>query len=233
MDATTLVFALLAVFVIWKLRSVLGTRTGHEQPPVDVYRRKTEDAPEGNDSTVVRFPTNTPGVPEQGDLEDRRASWARIPGLEAGAIPGLEAIASADMQFEPKTFIEGAKAAYEMIVMSFAAGNRTVLGDLLSKDVLDSFSSAITDRESRGETVDSTFVSIDRAAVQEAQLRAGTAQITLRFQSKLISATRNKAGEVVDGNPDKVVDIVDIWTFSRDTKSQDPSWFLVATEAGA
>jgi predicted lipid-binding transport protein (Tim44 family) len=232
MDATTLVFALLAVFVIWKLRSVLGTRTGHEQPPIDVYRRKPAEASQEDESrTIVRFPANdSEKVSQSGD--DRAAAWSKIKGVEPKIVPALQSIADADPQFDPQTFIDGAKGAYEMIVMSFAAGNRNALRDLLAKDVYDSFAAAISDRESRGETVDTTFVSIDRTSLEEAQLRGATAQITVRFQSKLITATRDRSGAIVDGNPDKVVDMIDIWTFARDTTSRDPNWLLVATETG-
>ena len=232
MDATTLVFAILAVFVVWKLRSVLGTRTGHEQPPIDVYRRKSaEDSQEEGSRTIVRFPANDTEKISQG-VDDRASVWAKVQGVDPKIIPSLQSISDADSLFDPQTFIEGAKGAYEMIVMSFAAGNRNALRDLLAKDVYDSFASAISDRESRGETVDTTFVSIDRTSLEEAQLRGSTAQITVRFQSKLITSTRDRAGVIIDGNSDKVVDMVDIWTFARDTASRDPNWLLVATETG-
>ncbi|KAE8236732.1 hypothetical protein A4X03_0g9345 [Tilletia caries] len=159
--------------------------------------------------------------------------WAKAPGVEPKTLPVLEEISAVDPYFEPRTFIEGAKAAYEMIIMSFAAGNKQALRDLLSKDVFESFSAAITDRESRGETVDTTFVSIDKALIEDAQLRSNMAQVSIRFQSKLITATRDPSGGIVDGNPDKVVDMVDLWTFARDTSARDPNWRLVATEAGA
>ncbi len=234
MDATTIVFALLAIFVIWKLRSVLGTRTGTEQPPLDMFRRKTAEpaADEGN-GAVIPFPTSTREPLLESVADDRRAAWARLPGVDERVIPGLEAVASADSQFDPQSFIEGAKTAYEMIIMSFAAGNRAALRDLLSKDVFDSFSSAITERESRAETVDTTFVSMGRTIIEDAQLRGTTAQISMRFQSKLITATRDRAGVIVDGSADKVVDMVDVWTFARETNARDPNWKLVATEAGA
>lgn len=233
MDATTLVFALLAIFVVWKLRSVLGTRTGHEQPPVDMYRRRApESANDEGSSDNVRN-TSADGVMIEPSADDYRAIWLRIPGVEQHVLPGIEAIASADRSFDPKEFIEGAKAAYEMIIMSFAAGNRAALRDLLAKDVYDSFVAAISDRETRGDTVDTTFVSIDRAIIEDAQLRGNSAQVTMRFQSKLITATRSQDGKIVDGNPDKVVDMSDVWTFARETSSRDPNWRLVATEAGA
>jgi predicted lipid-binding transport protein (Tim44 family) len=234
MDVTTIVFALLAIFVVWKLRSVLGTRTGNEQPPLEAFRRKSPE-PQSDDGarTVLRFPGGAAEPERELATPDRRAAWLRIPGVEEKVMPGLEAIASADPTFEPKSFIEGAKAAYEMIIMSYAAGNRAALQELLSKDVFDSFAAAIADREQRGETVDTTFVSIDRTTIEDAQLRPPTAQVSLRFQSKLITATRDRSGVIIEGNADKVVDMVDVWTFARDTTSRDPNWRLVATEAGA
>jgi predicted lipid-binding transport protein (Tim44 family) len=235
MDVTTIVFALLAIFVVWKLRSVLGTRTGNEQSPLETLRRQAPDPKQSDDAgrTVLRFPGGGSEPTKEPAGPDRRAAWLRVPGVDERVMPGLEAIASADDSFEPRSFIEGAKAAYEMIIMSFAAGNRAALQDLLSKDVFDSFAAAIADREQRGETVDTTFVSIDRATIEDAQLRAPMAQATLRFQSKLITATRDHAGAIIDGHADKVVDMVDVWTFARDTTSRDPNWRLVATEAGA
>lgn len=233
MDVTTIVFALLAIFVVWKLRSVLGTRTGHEQPPVDRFRRDVSEPVEENGKSSYRLPGTGSATDPIQSTDDRRAAWLRIPGIDDRSLPALEAIAEADATFEPKSFIDGAKAAYEMIIMSFASGNRAVLQDLLSKDVFDSFSTAIGDRERRGESVDTTFVSIDRAQVEDAQLRGTTAQITMRFQSKLITATRDRSGKIVDGNADKVVDMVDVWTFAREAGSRDPNWRLVATEAGA
>jgi predicted lipid-binding transport protein (Tim44 family) len=113
---------------------------------------------------------------------------------------GLDEIARAEPSFEAATFLEGAKAAYEMIVMSFAQGDRRMLKDLLRKDVY--------------------------------EVRQGTGEITVRFQSKLITATRDSSGAVVDGSPDAVVDVTDVWTFDRKLGSRDPNWRLIATEAG-
>ena len=231
MDATTLVFGLLAIFVVWKLRSVLGTRTGEEQSNLEMYRRKSEPPAEAADN-ILRYPGKSADMAEPAS-DDLRAAWLQIPGIEKNVLPGLEAVVQADKSFEPRSFIDGAKSAYEMIIMSFAAGNRAALRDLLSKDVYDSFVAAISDREARGDTVDTTFVSIDRAVMEDAHLRDSTAQITMRFQSKLITATRSKDGKIVDGNPDKVVDMIDVWTFARETSSRDPNWRLVATEVGA
>ena len=231
MDATTLVFALLALFVVWKLRSVLGTRTGEEQANREMYLRKPQE-PEQESATILPYP-NRAAAASDSSADDLRAMWLQTPGVEQHVLPGIEAVAKADQTFDPRSFIDGAKAAYEMIIMSFAAGNRAALRDLLSKDVYESFVAAIADREARGDTVDTTFVSIDRASMEDVHLRDTNAQITMRFQSKLITATRSQDGKIVDGNPDKVVDMIDVWTFARDVNSRDPNWRLVATEAGA
>jgi predicted lipid-binding transport protein (Tim44 family) len=141
-------------------------------------------------------------------------------------------VRDADPTFEPKTFLDGAKLAYEMIVMAFADADRKTLKNLLSREVYDGFEAAIAEREKRGDTVESRFVSLDNATITAAEPRGRSAQLTVRFQSKLVSATRDKAGTVIDGSADKVTDVTDVWTFARDLSSRDPNWKLVATEAG-
>jgi predicted lipid-binding transport protein (Tim44 family) len=145
---------------------------------------------------------------------------------------GLDAIARDDESFDAKHFLTGGRAAYEMIVTAFAEGDRRALKNLLSRDVYEGFDAAISEREKRGETVETRFVSIDRADVTGAELRARTAQITVRFVSKLVSVTRDRAGAAIEGSADKVTEVTDVWTFARDLSSRDPNWKLVATEAG-
>lgn len=233
-DLLTLVFIGLAVFVIYKLRSVLGTRTGAEKPPGDLFDRRPpanqqgDEAPESA-SNVVPMPNmrrDEPPAP--------LAPEARLEGLvpkDSPAHAGLLGIIGDDPAFDPREFLGGAKAAYEMIVLAFANGDRKSLKDLLAKDVYDGFEAAIRDRETRSEKVETQFVSIDKADISDAQLRARTAQITVRFLSKLITATRDSAGTVIEGSLEKVIDVVDIWTFSRDITSRDPNWRLIATES--
>ena len=139
-------------------------------------------------------------------------------------------IAAIDPNFNGQTFLSGAKAAYELIVVAFAAGDRQTLRPLLAKDVMESFDAAIAAREKSGEKVETTFVSIDRSSLEDAQLRPDAVQIAVRFHSKLITATRDAAGKIVEGDPEKVADVIDIWTFARDPRSRDPNWKLVATE---
>jgi predicted lipid-binding transport protein (Tim44 family) len=118
-----------------------------------------------------------------------------------------------------------------MIVTAYAEGDRKTLKQLLSKDVYDGFVSAIGERESRGETMEFKFVGIDKADITDAALKGGTEQVTLRFLSKLISATYDSGGKVIDGDPVHVSDVTDIWTFAREVASRDPNWKLVATES--
>ena len=145
---------------------------------------------------------------------------------------GLDAIATVEPQFDPEHFLAGAKAAYEMIVVAFAAGDRQTLRSLLAKDVLDSFEGAISQREERGEKIETTLVSIDKASIDDAQLRGRMAQISVRFCSKLITATRDRSGKIIEGSPDTVVDMVDVWTFAHEAGTRDPNWKLVATGPG-
>jgi predicted lipid-binding transport protein (Tim44 family) len=145
---------------------------------------------------------------------------------------GLDAIVAADPSFDVKHFITGARAAYEMIVTTFAEGDRRQLRTLLSREVFDGFDAAITEREGKGETAETRFVSIDGSTVTAAELRNRNAQITVRFVSKLVSATRDRTGTVIDGNAEKVTDVTDVWTFARDVSSRDPNWKVVATETG-
>ncbi|MGB7125288.1 MAG: Tim44/TimA family putative adaptor protein [Methylovirgula sp.] len=223
LDASTIIFALLAIFVLWKLRSVLGTRTGNEKPPSAPLLRRAIDDPK-----VVPLP-GTAARPVSEPNPDRWRPYAE-PGSKVAE--GLDAIATASPDFAPDTFLRGAKTAYEMIVTAFASGDLETLRNLLDKDVFDSFSVAIAGRESRDESMTTSVVSIDQVTMEDAGMRGASAQITLRFSAKLISATRDKSGAVISGDPEKSVDIADVWTFARDVSSRDPNWKLAATQGG-
>lgn len=229
MDFTTLIFMGLAAVVIWRLWAVLGTRTGHEQIPPSRFSRRPEPLPESptETGTILNHPAHQP-EPE-GEPPYR---WAGLAEPDSDVARGLTAIAAADPDFDGREFVDGARGAYEMIVTAFAGGDRNMLRDLLSREVFEGFAAAIAEREKRGETVDMTFVSIDKTTITDAQLRGKSAQITVRFHSKLISATRDRDGQIIDGAADRVVDVIDIWTFARDTGQRDPNWKLIATESG-
>jgi predicted lipid-binding transport protein (Tim44 family) len=234
-DATTIVFALIAIFVIWKLYTVLGTRTGSEPPPVDSNARRDSTNPgpydRPNYNQVIRLPgAPHTAAPQTAAPDPQRWKDFITPG--AAAAPGLEAIVAADPSFTPESFLSGAKSAYEAIVVAFAAGDRNTLANLLATDVLDNFSRAISDRQSRQETMQTSIVSVDSAKIEEARLIGGAAQVAVRFASKLISSTRDKAGAVIEGSADTVAEHLDLWTFAREVASRNPNWRLIATESG-
>lgn len=229
-DVTTIIFLALAVFVIWRLRSVLGQKTGHEKPPTDPFRRESAQRgplrPKEGDN-VVRLPgaqiERPPSSPDR---------WKGVAEPDSAIARGLDEVARLEPSFDAKRFLDGAKTAYEMVVTAFAAGDRKTLKSLLSKDVYEGFEHAIAERERKGEKAETTFVSIDKAAVVGVEVKGRVAQLTIRFVSELITTTRDAQGVVVDGSPDAVVEVTDVWTFARTLGSRDPNWQLVATEAG-
>ena len=234
-DIYTIIFLALAVFIFLRLRSVLGQRTGRERPPYDPYsaREPARPAPE----KVIALPNRAPEAaqkPAETAAEPVAAGdrWKGVAEAGTPVAAALDAIAAGDAEFDAKHFLTGARAAYEMIVNAFAQGDRRALKNLLSRDVYDGFDNAIGERERRGDTVETRFVAIESADISAAEMRGRTAQITVRFVSQLVSVTRDKDGKVTDGNPDKVTDVTDVWTFARDVTSRDPNWKLVATEGG-
>jgi predicted lipid-binding transport protein (Tim44 family) len=241
-DAITLIFLVLAVVVFLKLRSVLGRRTGHEETRFERYRAQREASQRNGkmatQEKVVTLPrrereeVEAAPLAEQAklrtDLEERVKGLA---GDNASMASGLLDIARADQTFDPDQFLKGARAAYEIIVTAFAEGNRKTLKDLLSRDVHDGFVGAIAEREARGEQVDQSFVGIKTADIVEAELKGGVAQLTVKFVSELISATRDRVGEVIGGDPKRIKEVTDIWTFAREVASRNPNWKLIATQA--
>jgi predicted lipid-binding transport protein (Tim44 family) len=234
-DIYTIIFLALAVFIFLRLRSVLGQRTGRERPPYDPYSARDAVRSPAGDKVVALPPRPAEASPRPLEAAPAPATerWKDIAESGSTVAAGLDAIAGADPNFDAKHFITGARTAYEMIVTAFAGGDRKQLRNLLSREVFDGFDAAITERERRSETAETRFVSIDASTITAAELRnRSTAQITVRFVSKLVSATRDRAGTVIDGNAEKVTDVTDVWTFARDIASRDPNWKVIATEAG-
>jgi predicted lipid-binding transport protein (Tim44 family) len=231
-DIYTIIFLALAVFIFLRLRSVLGQRTGRERPPYDPYSQARDAVRPAPGDKVVALPGRAPDVHKPAEPAEPVEHWKGIAEPGSALATGLDAIVREDKSFDAKHFIAGARAAYDMIVTAYAAGDRRQLKGLLGREVYDGFENAIKEREQKGETVETHFVSIDGADLTAAEQRAKTAQVTVRFRSQLISVTRAKDGAVIDGNPDKVTDVTDVWTFARDVSSRDPNWKLVATEAG-
>jgi predicted lipid-binding transport protein (Tim44 family) len=226
-DFITLFFLVAAVIIFLQLRSVLGKRTGNERPPVDPYSpREAAESPEASGKVVQ--------LPRRDSAGEETSRYADIDTFTKAGTPLNEALrrmADADPGFDPQEFVNGAKMAYEMIVMAFADGDRKTLKGLLSREVYDGFDAAISERESKGEVVKSTFVGIEKADMVHAEIKDSEANITLRIISQLISATYDKAGAIVDGDAEAVSEVNDLWTFSRDIRSRDPNWKLIATES--
>jgi predicted lipid-binding transport protein (Tim44 family) len=234
-DIYTIIFLALAVFIFLRLRNVLGQRTGSERPPYDRAARNVVQGGPDTNSNVVPIPgtviDQAPMAPTA-DVTPQTDRWKGIAESGTALAQGLDAIVAQDSSFDPRHFISGARSAYEMIVLAFANGDRRSLKDLLSGEVYDSFDAAIKDRERQDLKTETRFVSIDKAEIVSAEARDRAAQLTVRFVSQMISVTRDKAGAIVDGNPDKVADITDVWTFARDPSSRDPNWKLVGTGSG-
>lgn len=227
-DFSIIVFLALAVFVGWRLYSVLGTRPDRDpSAPPAPSRFAPRDVtppppPPARDEQVIDVEPIEKAPPAE--------RWKGVAEPDTPLARSLDAVAGIESDFDVKFFLNGSKAAYEAIVMAFATGDRSTLKDLLSRDVFENFSHAIAEREKRGETVENTFVSLDKAILKDAQVKGRTAQMTVRFESQLITVTRDANGKIVDGAADKVVTVNDVWTFSRELGSRDPVWRLIATE---
>ena len=225
-DMSTLFFLVAAIVVFLQLRSVLGKRTGNEKPPFDPYSVSRRERAENQSSdNVITLPKRKP------DGEVDYGSVDKFAPVDSDVNKGLRAIKYHDATFDPAEFLAGAKMAYEMIVTAFNDGDRKALKGLLSKDVFEGFDTAISEREMRGEKIQSNFVGISKADFADAELKGSEAMITLKIISQLISATLDKDGAVIDGDKEAVTEVKDVWTFARDTRSRDPNWKLVATEA--
>lgn len=224
MDFTTLIFFGLAVFIGWRLWSVLGETTGHEKPPEAPGMGRKRAEKQLPSAEIKQFPFD--------DSEEEvhsQNNWNGLVSPGSAQESGLLAIREIDPTFDARAFQEGAKAAYEMIVEAFAKGDRTVLKDFLAKDVYDSFDRVLVEREAHGEQVDTTFVSIDRADFSKVWVEGKSAFITLVFASKMITFTQDREERVIDGDPNAVITAYDAWTFSHVMGSRDPNWLLVET----
>jgi len=239
LDLITLLALVVAVVAILKLRSVLGKRTGDEEARIQQRMKAREAAERAASDKVVTLPrrpreeASAPRPDAVAASADMDAKFKTAASGDESVEQGLLQIYRADQSFDPEHFVRGAKQAYEMIVTAFAEGNRKILRDLLSREVFDGFAAAISDRESRGEQIDQSFVGINRADVVEAELKQGRAQITVKFVSQLISATRDRAGQVIAGDAQRITEVTDIWTFAREIASRNPNWQLIATQASA
>lgn len=220
------VIALVIMVVVFvQLRNVLGKRIGFEKPPFDPYSRRSKKQIETETvESVVSFPHQS---------NSKKNDFSEIDAIspEGSALnEGLRSLRKIDSHFSPQFFIKGAQVAYEMIVTAFAKGDRDQLKRLLSQDVFESFCAAIEKRENNNERVEFTFVGINKIEFISAAIQDKDEFITVRIISEMISVTYNEQGERIDGDPDAIVEIRDVWTFVRNSLSSDPNWKLFATE---
>ena len=196
-----------------RLYSVLGKRTGHEQP----LPRAAEDRP-----ALAAVPRTVEVVPDAREVANRN--------LEPKAEPGLRAIVAGEPGFDVARFLEGAQAAYRMVLEAFWKGDEDALADLAVDDVRAAFVEAIEARREAGEVLDNRLVSIERALIADASLTGREARITVRFDADIAAVTRDADGNVLAGSLTDAVETHDVWTFARTLKSSDPNWKLADTD---
>lgn len=219
-----ILFAAIAAFLVLRLRNVLGRRTGHDSRPDFDPFKQNQESPRGSggertDEKVIPLPGS-----------GRRPEEAAVtPDANDPVSAGITQIRLADRSFDPEGFLQGARAAFEMIVTAFANGDKDTLRSLLADEVYHDFSRAIDERAAEGHTLDTTLVNILAPELLEAELQGRTAMVTVKLVSEQVNVTRDSEGRIIEGDPSDVVRLTDIWTFARDTRSRDPNWSLVAT----
>jgi predicted lipid-binding transport protein (Tim44 family) len=230
-----LLFAVIAAFLVFRLRSVLGKRTGHQGPGPGEPRRdpfSREPPVEGGNDRVVPLPKAKTEAAFPGNGEDASAEPASVSkGAGGAAAAGVTQIRIADPAFSPDEFLSGARIAFELIVGAFAAGDTETLKPLLSEEVFNNFAESIRRRQETGQKLETQLVAIRSAEIDEAYMAGRTAHVTVRFVTDQISVVRDAEGAVVEGSPAEVNEVIDFWTFARDTRASDPNWALVATHS--
>ena len=217
-----ILFAMIAIFLVLRLRGVLGRRDGHEDDFPDIFKqalkRKKQEVEESNDN-VTSIESEKINKKTQLDSSVSKTT------LETN----LDEIVAADKDFDVDEFISGARIAFEYILSAYASGDSNALKPLLSKEVFKNFDASICERNEAGQTMDETLIGISSAELMEAEMDGTLVQITVKFLSDQVHALSDRDGIVVEGDPDKIVSVIDLWTFSRDIRSDDPNWILIAT----
>jgi len=236
-------FALVAVFLILRLRNVLGRRTGHEKhPPEDIFSRDAHekigsakgDAKGDKGDNVITLPETQEAAKgalgEDASISETASLTEKIAASDS-LRAGFDKIRTLDPGFHANDLLHGAASAFEIIVAAFAAGDDKVLGSLLSNDVFDDFSAALKARKEAGEIQETTLIGIKEGEIIEAGIDGALAVVTIKFTSEQVNVTRDAEGKVTAGDPDHITQVIDLWTFGRDTQSRDPNWTLQATNS--
>jgi len=220
-------FAMIAAFLVLRLRSVLGKRTGNEKPrrtPFDAQANQRQ----ARDDNVIDLPGRRESQAETPD-DESGVPVRPSPGAASSHLPGVDAVHAADHDFDPDVFLGGARAAFEMIVDAFARGDKDALRPLLADQVFEGFATAIDEREAAGETMETELLGFKSISIVEAGVVDRVASVTVQFETDQVNVVRDRDGAVTDGDADHIARVIDIWTFARDTGSRDPNWALVAT----
>jgi predicted lipid-binding transport protein (Tim44 family) len=231
-----ILLAMIAGFILLRLRSVLGRRTGNEKQAPNPYSsqdqsrdkkgEKEGDQNNSQDDNVIQLPNRGDETIGLSD-EELTQLWADDSPVGAG----LTQVKIADHSFDPAGFVDGSRMAYEMIVDAFAKADRDTLGTLLSDEVYENFDTAISAREAEGHTLETSIADIQSVDIVEARMTGSIAEITVKVVAETVSATKDQDGEIVDGSGVHSRVLTDIWTFARDTRSQDPNWLLIETRS--
>lgn len=210
------ILALVAGFVALRFVSVLGKRTGHEQTigqPVDGAAARAAGLPRSSDAAPAAGAAGLAGA-----------------DIEPAAADGLRAIVAADPEFDVARFLDGAQAAYRMVLEAFWEGDRDTLKSLVDTEVFDDFAAALDARAEAGHVLENKLVRIERARIVAASLNSLTAQVSIQFDADIAALTRDGEGRIVAGSSDDAVETHDIWTFARHVRAEDPNWLLIATD---
>lgn len=216
-----ILFAMIAAFLVLRLRSVLGKKTGHQRPPTLERSTKKEEVPV-SDENLVEFPKS-----KRDTIDTADAGAEEI--ADDPLTPALTEVKIADPNFNPSEFSEGAKGAFELVVEAYAKGDEETLRTLLNDEVFNDFSAAIKERYDAGETLDFTLIGIKTAKIIDARVEGKMAFVTMQFDSEQINITRDKDDSILSGDPNQIEKISDIWIFARNTQAGDPNWTLVET----
>ncbi len=207
---TLLILAAVTVFLVFKLKDVLGTKTGQEKPPLAARRQNPEQAP---------APVEVVNTPPLDDNDPKSAVYAKMQAVEP--------------DFSPTVFANGARQAYEMLLMAFENGDKATLQKFLSPDVYQGFAQVIDERADEGLTVDARFVGLRESDIVGARFDEDdqVAEIDMKFVGEIVTVVRDKEHRIVEGDPNEIRREYDQWTFGRKMGSSDPNWLLIATGA--
>lgn len=220
-----IIFAMIAAFLVHRLRSVLGRRTGEERQRPNPF--STPDEATVARDNVIPLPNR-----QRGEAAERETPAADATSDEPLSLAArINQVRDADGGFDEKTFLSGARAAFEMIVQAFAAGDLASLRPLLSDEVFANFARAVKDRQAAGETLETSVAALRDVDLVDVRLDGSVAFITIRFASDQTNVTKNAEGRIIDGDPNEPLEVIDIWTFARNVRSRDPNWTLVETRA--